>query len=99
MLSAGLMTLAILSCVVVPKASRAEPQTDNGSAFQACGVLHREDPNVSVAECARFLEASAWPRKAGWVPPFCLALAYYEPELFYSVYTSATDCVVHNGED
>lgn len=78
------------------KTANAEPQTDKGNMLQACRVLNQEDETVAVTDCMQFLRTSGTTVDMDWPPPFCRALAYYEPELFYSVYTSVADCVVHN---
>lgn len=91
-----IVVVALLSFLPPLRVAQAEPSADRANMFQACSVLHREDPSVSVVQCLGFLQASDTSPKTDWVPPFCRALAYYEPELFYSAYTSVPDCVVHN---
>lgn len=91
-----LVPLALLACVALPKASLAEPSSDKLNRVQACRVLHQEDPGVSVVECLGLLQSLDLPPEAGWTPPFCRALVYYEPEFFYSLYISVADCVARN---
>ncbi len=94
-----LAMIALLSFVEPGMRVRAEPPTGAGNLVEACRVMHEEDPSVALAQCLAFLQASATSRESNWVPPFCRALAYYDPELFYSIYANVADCVVHNRQD
>lgn len=94
-----LAIIALLSFVEPEVPLRAETPSGEGNLVEACRVMHKEDPGVAVAQCLGFLEAEATSRESDWVPPFCRALAYYEPELFYSIYASVADCVVHNRQE
>lgn len=94
-----LTMIALLSIAEPAVPVRAAPLLSAGPLVEACRVMHEEDPSVAVAQCLGYLEASAAPRESDWVPPFCRALAYYDPELFYSIYATAADCVLHNRPD
>lgn len=91
-----LIALALLACLALPNASRAESPSDKGNRVQACRVLHQEDPGVSVVDCLGFLQSLDPSPETSWTPPFCRALVYYEPEFFYSLYVSVADCVARN---
>jgi hypothetical protein len=90
---------ALLALVEPPAPAQAAHAIDAAPLVQACRVMHEEDPSVSLAQCLGFVQASAVSQESDWVPPFCRALAYYDPELFYSVYANVADCVVHNHQD
>lgn len=88
--------LAVASFSALPAAAQTQSETNKTNMVQACRVMHQEDVTVTVAQCLDFLQASDASRDSDWTAPFCRALAYYEPELFYSLYNSPNDCVVHN---
>lgn len=91
-----LAALALPSFFAPPAAAQTQSETNKMNMIQACRVMHQEDVTVSVGECLDFLQASATPADKDWTTPFCRALAYFEPELFYSLYKSTGDCVAHN---
>ncbi len=87
---------ALLSGSAMPALSLAQQPAASGDSLQACRVMHQEEASVSVSDCLLFLQSSGASPHAGWVSPFCRALAFYEPELFYSLYSNLADCVAHN---
>lgn len=96
MRKARLLVAVTLLMIEAPKTANAQPPSDKGNTLQACRVIHQEDESVVVTDCMQFLQTSGKVVDTDWPPPFCRALAYYEPELFYSVYTSVADCIAHN---
>jgi hypothetical protein len=95
--TALLVALTLLNPVEFPNSAGAATAPDRTSnMLQACRVMHQEEASVSVSDCMEFLETTQRAVETDWVPPFCRALVNYEPELFFSLYTSVTDCVVHN---
>lgn len=88
----------ILAFSALPQSAPAEPQADRQNMVEACRVIHQQDPSVAITQCLDFLQSTATAHQADWAQPFCRALSYYEPELFYSLYGSVADCVVHNRE-
>lgn len=90
--------ILILAISALPQSALAEPQTERQNMVEACGVIHRQDPSVAISQCLDFLQSTAAQHQTDWAQPFCRALSYYEPELFYSLYVSVPDCVMHNRE-
>lgn len=90
--------LALLSGFATPAPLAAQRAPASVNMVQACRVMHQEEASVSVSDCIFFLQSSGASPETGWVSPFCRALAFYEPELFYSLYANIADCVVHNEE-
>lgn len=90
--------ILILAISALPQSAPAEPQTDRQNMVEACRVIHRQDPSVAISQCLDFLQSTGAQHQTDWTQPFCRALSYYEPELFYSLYASVSDCVMHNGD-
>ena len=93
-----LIAFNVISSIAPPSAAPVEPRTDTGK-IEACRILHQEDPSVATVQCLAFLETGQASGTTDWVPPFCRALAYYEPEMFFSIYGSIADCIAHNEDE
>jgi len=91
-----IIAFALLCSFAEPLPVRAAPTTSRSDILQACLVLHRWDESVSSVQCLGFLDTIDMSPQGNWVPPFCRALDYFEPELFYSLYNSVADCIARN---
>jgi hypothetical protein len=93
----SLLALAFaLSSVSMPTGASAAPATNAGDNLAACRQLNQEDPNVSVGGCLGFVQTFYTSHEHGWIPHYCRALLYYEPESFYEQYDSVPDCIQAN---
>ena len=86
----------LLPAFAMPTATNATPPTNTGDNLIACRLLNQEDPNVSVGQCLGFVQTIYTSHEHGWVPHYCSALAYYEPQTFDEQYDSLADCIITN---
>lgn len=91
------VSLALLaSSLTVPAVAGAAPPTNTGDNLAACRGTVSEDPNVSLGGCLGFVQTIYVSHDYGWIPHYCAALEYYEPDVFDALYDSQADCIIAN---
>jgi hypothetical protein len=93
----SLLALIFLSSsLALPTAATAAPPTNTADNLAACRQLNQDDPNVSVGQCLGFVQTIDTSHEHGWIPHYCRALLYYEPESFDEQYDSVPECIITN---
>lgn len=92
-----LMTLALLaSAFVVPASANGAPPNNTADNLASCRSISSDDANISVGQCLGFVQTIYLSPEDGWIPHYCDAFQYYEPEAFAALYDDVADCVVEN---
>ena len=94
-----LFALALLaSPLSIPSAALAAPPTDTLFNLEQCRGTSSEDPNIALGECVGFVQ-TLYLTEDGWVPHYCRAFLYFEPDAFYALYDDVPDCIVSNRQN
>jgi hypothetical protein len=88
--------LLLGSSFAMPTVAAAAPPSNTADNLAGCRAIVADDPNVTLGGCLGFVETIYASHDHGWIPHYCAALQYYEPDAFWSLYDSQSDCIITN---